>query len=132
MSVNKYRIMIIDDEPIVVKRLKLVFEKMGYEVLVHTSGKEALETLEKEPFDIVITDLKMDIDGFEVFEKAKTLNPKAKIIIITGYADAQSARRAVKEGVFDFIPKPFRLDDLKKSVMQAIEQLENHTKGERF
>ncbi|WP_457756124.1 response regulator [Thermodesulfatator indicus] len=117
--------MVIDDEPIVVKRLKLIFEKMGYEVLIYTSGKEALEALEKEPFDVVVTDLKMDIDGFEIFEKAKALNPQAKIIIITGYADAQSARRAVQEGVFDFIPKPFRLDDLKKSVMKAIEQLES-------
>ncbi len=124
MASRKYRIMVIDDEPIVGKRLRLVFEKMGYEVMVYTSGKEALAALESEPFDVVVTDLKMDIDGFEVFEKAKRLNPQAKVIIITGYADAQSARRAVQEGVFDFIPKPFRLDDLKKAVWRAIEELE--------
>ncbi len=130
MLSKKYRIMVIDDEPIVGKRLKLVFEKMGYDVLVYTSGKEALTALEKEPFDVVVTDLKMDIDGFEVFKKAKLLNPKAKVIIITAYADAKSAERAMQEGVFDFIPKPFRLEDLKNDVFSAIEELERESNQE--
>ncbi|WP_022852369.1 response regulator [Thermodesulfatator atlanticus] len=125
MPSSKYKIMVIDDEPIVGKRLKLAFEKSGYEVLVYNNGKEALLALDKEPFDVIVTDLKMDIDGFEIFNKAKKLNPKAKVIIITGYADAQSARRAIQEGVFDFIPKPFRLEDLKKSVLKAIEELKS-------
>ena len=129
-SKKKYRIMVIDDEPIVGKRLRLVFEKLGYEVLVFTSGKEALAALETEPYDIVVTDLKMDIDGFEVFKKAKQLNPKAKVIIITAYADAKSAERAMQEGVFDFIPKPFRLDDLKDDVFSAIEELEREQEQE--
>ncbi|WP_456433074.1 response regulator [Thermosulfuriphilus sp.] len=124
MATGKYRLMIIDDEPIVGKRLKLVFEKMGYKVEVFTSGQEALRRLEEGPFDIVVTDLKMDIDGMEVFERAKKLNPRAKVIIITGYADADSARKAFQEGVFDFIPKPFRLDDLKKAVFRALAELE--------
>ncbi len=125
---HKYRIMVIDDEPIVGKRLNLVFKKMGYDVLVYTSGKKALEALDTEPFDVVVTDLKMDIDGFEVFEKAKRKNPRAKVIIITGYADAHNARRALQEGVFDFIPKPFRLDDLKNAVLRAIENIKNEDK----
>lgn len=121
--------MIIDDEPIVGKRLRLVFEKLGYEVEVFTSGREALKRLEAEPFDIVVTDLKMDIDGLEVFEKAKNLNPRAKVIVITGYADADSARKAFQGGVFDFIPKPFRLDDLKKAVFRALAELEKEDRS---
>ena len=126
---RNYRLMIIDDEPIVGKRLRMVFEKLGYEVEVFTSGREALKRLEAEPFDIVVTDLKMDIDGLEVFEKAKNLNPRAKVIVITGYADADSARKAFQEGVFDFIPKPFRLDDLKKAVFRALAELEKEDRS---
>lgn len=116
------RLVIIDDEPIVGRRLKQVFSKMGYEVEIFTNPKTAIEFMEKEPFDIVVTDFKMEeMDGMEVLRRAKELNPASRVIIITGYARPETAKEAFKNGVFDFMVKPFRLEELKKAVNRAAE-----------
>ncbi len=114
------RLVIIDDEPIVGRRLKQVFSKMGYHVDIFTNPLYALEFMKDNPFDIVITDFKMEeLDGMEVLRRAKQLNPKSRVIIITGYARPETAKEAFKSGVFDFMVKPFRLDELKESVSRA-------------
>ncbi len=114
------RLIIIDDEPIVGKRLKQVFSKMGFHVEIFTNPLSALKFMENNPFDIVVTDFKMEeLDGMEILGKAKQLNPKARVIIITGYAKPETAKEAFKSGVFDFMVKPFRLDELKEAVSRA-------------
>ncbi len=114
------RLIIIDDEPIVGKRLKQVFSKMGFHVDIFTNPLSALKFMENNPFDIVITDFKMEeLDGMEILGKVKQLNPKARVIIITGYAKPETAKEAFKSGVFDFMVKPFRLDELKEAVRRA-------------
>ncbi|MDH4319487.1 MAG: response regulator [Desulfobulbaceae bacterium] len=117
------RILVVDDEVIVGNRLKQIFEKMGYEVEVRTNGTSALEVLDQKSFDIVITDLKMEgVDGMAVLGRVRELNPATKVIIITGYAQLETSEQAFQEGVFDFIAKPFRLDELKQVVLRAVEE----------
>ncbi len=116
----KTNLVIIDDEPIVGRRLKQVFSKLGYHVEIFTNPLDALEYMEENPFDIVVTDFKMEeMDGMEVLRKAKELNPNARVIIITGYARPETAKEAFQSGVFDFMVKPFRLEELKNAVKRA-------------
>jgi len=119
------RLMVIDDEAIVGKRLRQVFNKMGFVVEVFDSPVQAMEAAAAHPFDIVVTDLKMEgMDGMEVLNRVRQLNPATRVIIITGYAEPETAEKAFKVGVFDFIPKPFRLEQLKESILKAVNELE--------
>lgn len=123
--VSPARLLIIDDEPIVGKRLQQAFVKLGLEVAIFTSPEPAMAAMAKKPYDIVVTDLKMEgMDGIEVLRRARQLNSRARVIIITGYASQETADDATREGVFDFLAKPFRLEELKTAVNRALEELE--------
>ncbi len=118
-------ILILDDEPIVCNRLKVALEKMGYEVETYTDSVAALQRLEEKDFDIVVTDLKMEnVDGIQILGAAKKKSPKTEVIIITGFATSEAAKEALKKGAFDFIAKPFRLEDLRNVIIQATEKLQ--------
>ncbi len=118
-------ILILDDEPIVCNRLKVALQKMGYEVETYTDSVAALQRLEEKDFDIVVTDLKMEnVDGIQILEAAKKKNPNTEVIIITGFATSEAAKEALKKGAFDFIAKPFRLEDLRNVIIQATEKLQ--------
>lgn len=115
-------IMVIDDEPIVGKRLKPALEKSGYIVEVFESGTDALQRIEQKVFDIVVTDVRMDdIDGIEVLARVSAKSPRTKVIIITGYATIELAREALAKGAFDFIAKPFKPNDLREVILKAAE-----------
>jgi DNA-binding NtrC family response regulator len=93
------RIMVVDDESIVGRRLKPALEKSGYEVEVFEDGKSAVDRIAREPFDIVVTDVRMDeIDGMQVLQQVLTTSPRTKVIIITGYATVELAREALIKG----------------------------------
>jgi DNA-binding NtrC family response regulator len=99
-------------------------------VEVFDSPIPAMESAAAHPFDIVVTDLKMEgMDGMQVLSRVKQLNPATRVIIITGYAQAETAEEAFKLGVFDFIPKPFRLEQLKESILRAQHELEQEDHG---
>lgn len=116
------RLLVIDDEQIVGRRLKHVFSKIGFEVEVFTDAQEALKEISKKAFDVVITDLKMDkIDGIEILGHVKSISPDTQVIIITGYASEETSSVAYKRGVFEFLAKPFRLDTLKQIIFRALE-----------
>ncbi|MDH3359687.1 MAG: response regulator [Desulfobulbaceae bacterium] len=118
-----WRLLVVDDEAIVGKRLQQVFGKMGFAVESHTNPVSAMESMQANPFDIVVTDLKMEeMDGMEVLSQAKDINPEARVIIITGYAQSETEDEAFAKGVFAFIAKPFRLDELKQVINRAIEE----------
>ncbi len=124
METDRCRLMVIDDEPIVGKRLKQIFEKAGYKVEVFTNGLPALQELEKQAYDIIVTDLKMEgIDGMKILETAREKNREMKVIIITGFAMMETATEAFKKGVFDFIAKPFKVDELKQVILRAEKEL---------
>jgi len=122
--VERLDVLILDDEPIVGKRLKPALAKIGCEVETFTDPKAALEAMQHKEFDIVVTDIRMDeIDGMEVLERVLDRSPKTKVIMITGYAMMDLAREAMAKGAFDFISKPFKPDDLRQVIAKAAEAL---------
>ncbi|KJR44064.1 response regulator receiver protein [Candidatus Magnetoovum chiemensis] len=127
---NLLKVLLLDDEPIVGKRLKPALTKMSCDVEVFESPKEALKRISEKDFDIVITDVRMDeIDGIEVLEQVMNKNPKTKVIMITGYAMMELARKAMERGAFDFIAKPFKPDELRNIIYKAAEELGFNLKG---
>lgn len=117
-------VLILDDEPIVGKRLKPALTKIGCEVEVFEDPKEALARIAEKEFDIVVTDIYMgEVDGLQVLERVQRKCPRTKVIIITGYAMMEMARQAMDKGAFDFIAKPFKPDDLRESIAKAAEAL---------
>jgi DNA-binding NtrC family response regulator len=121
---DKLNVLILDDEPIVGKRLKPALAKIGCEVETFVDPREALDVLEKKVFDIVVTDIRMDeIDGMQVLASVIERSPRTKVIMITGYAMMDLAREAMSKGAFDFISKPFKPDDLRRAIAKAAEAL---------
>ena len=117
-------ILILDDEPIVGKRLKPALEKFGCYVEVFEDGKKALERFNEKHFDIVVTDVRMEeVDGLQVLEQVKAKSENTKVIIITGYATIEVAREALIKGAFDFIAKPFKPNDLRVIIERAAKAL---------
>ena len=121
MRMNKnIRIMVVDDEPIVGKRLKQLLGKEGYSVESFTEGSTALNELEQQSYDIIVTDIKMEgIDGMKILEIAKMRHPDTKVIIITGFGKKKTACEALSKGAFDFILKPFKIQELKQIIKKA-------------
>jgi len=115
-------IMIVDDEKIVRESLFHWFTKIGHYVEKASSGFEALEKLEKSPFDVLFVDIKMPaMNGIELLEKVKTEYPETIVIIITAYGSIESAVRAMKLGASDYLLKPFKPDYLSL-IMEKISQ----------
>ena len=118
------KVMLLDDEPIVGKRLKPALTKIGCEVEVFEDSRQAMERIDQIDFDIVITDIRMDeVDGIEILEHVQQKSPRTRVIIITGYAMMSLAKQAMEKGAFDFIAKPFKPDDLRRVVARAAEAL---------
>ena len=116
---TKIKVLLLDDEPIVVERVKASLEMAGYQVDSFTSSKDVPDILKKVKYDILITDLKMSSpDGMEVLKIAKQLQPEIKAIIITGFATIQTAEFAKKMGAVEFIAKPFKLSQLKETLKE--------------
>jgi DNA-binding NtrC family response regulator len=122
---HRCEILIVDDEPIVGERLKAFLEKDGYLVESFVDPVQALQRLEAKDFDIVISDIRMqEIDGIQVMEKALQKSRRIKVIMITGYATLELARESLTKGAFDFIAKPFKLKEIRRTIKRAVEALE--------
>jgi|WetSurMetagenome_2_1015567.scaffolds.fasta_scaffold406838_2 DNA-binding NtrC family response regulator len=120
---NGHRIMAIDDENIVGKMIKTVFEQDGYTVETFLNPKAALTRLKEEKFDVVITDLKMkDMDGMEVLKTIKKDWPDTKVIMITAFASLDSAVEAFRRNADDFFAKPVKISDLKACVQKLLSE----------
>jgi DNA-binding NtrC family response regulator len=120
----KLTILVLDDESIVGKRLKPALEKSGYFVDVVETGAEAIRLLDERAYDIVVTDIRMEgLDGMDVLRHVRARSPRTVVIMITGYATVEVAREALTMGAFDFIAKPFKLDDLRAAIERAAAKL---------
>jgi DNA-binding NtrC family response regulator len=118
------RLLIVDDERIALKNLEYVMKKEGYEVTGTQSGQNALKILEEQSFDVVLTDLRMEkVDGMQILKRCNELYPETEVIMITGYATLESAVETMKHGAFYYIAKPFKLDEVRKVVKEAIEKV---------
>jgi DNA-binding NtrC family response regulator len=117
------RLLVVDDERIALDNLRHVFAKAGYEVSATTSGERALALLDEESFDAVLTDLRMEkVDGLAILRACRERGLDAEVIVITGHASAESAVAAMREGAFYYVAKPFRLDEVRKVVAEAVEK----------
>jgi DNA-binding NtrC family response regulator len=120
MSETKLRVLVLDDEPIVCKRLQPALEKLGFEVDTFTQSVEAMHQVQQSAYDIVITDLKMkEVDGMRFLEEVKKQRPQTEVIVITGFATMETAKQSFQKGVFDFIAKPFKLSEIQDVVTRA-------------
>ncbi len=121
---EKNKVLVIDDEAIVRVSCQRVLTPEGFNVVVVPSGSEAIERLENENFDLVLTDLKMpDMDGLEVLKTIKSRWPEMIVIIITGYGTISTAVQAIKLGAFEYIEKPFTPEDILNTVKKAISSI---------
>jgi DNA-binding NtrC family response regulator len=127
---DQLSVLLVDDEPIVGKRLKPALEKSGYQIEAYEDGAQALERIAQRDFDIVVTDIRMEpVDGLKVLDAALRKNPRTKVIIITGYATVEIAREALSKGAFDVIAKPFRPNDLREAIAKAVQALESERRA---
>jgi DNA-binding NtrC family response regulator len=117
-------LLIVDDEDIALRNLQHVMTREGYDVTVTRSGAKALVLLDQQRFDVVLTDLRMEkVDGMDVLRRCKAADPLAEVILITGHATTESAVAAMKLGAFYYLAKPFRLDEVRKVVAEAVEKV---------
>jgi len=119
------RILLIDDEPDIVRVLSMSLKADGYDVIPAYSGVEGIEVFKKEKPDIVLTDIKMPgMDGIEVLKQVKTIEPGSEVIIITGHGDIDNTIEALQYGASDFINKPVRDEALAIALKRAQDKLE--------
>jgi len=123
---NNKTLLIVDDEPNIRRVLTAVFEKAGYRVLTAENGRKALDVVSSEPdVNVMICDLIMpDLNGVEVLKSAKEINPQLSVVMITAHGTIKTAVDAMKLGAFDYITKPFDMDEIKLVVKNAAERSE--------
>jgi len=120
---KKINILVVDDEGIMRQLLADVLKDAGYNVWTAESGEEALKIAEKMEFEVVLTDLRMPgMTGIEVLKKFKEKNTNICVIVITAYASVESAVEAMKIGAYDYITKPFNLEEIKIIIGRAMER----------
>ena len=115
------KVLVVDDDQAARSNLCHVLSKEGYRVTAAASGTEAVDLLEKECFDVVVTDLKMTgVDGMAVLDKAKARDASVEVIMISGYATTPTTVEAMKRGSYHFLAKPLQLDDLRQAIRTAL------------
>ncbi|MBI5663569.1 MAG: sigma-54-dependent Fis family transcriptional regulator [Nitrospirae bacterium] len=118
-----FKILVAEDEEITLNNIRDTLEEDGYNVSIAKDGREALQKIGAEYFDILITDIKMPYTtGIELLENIKDKFPETEVIIITGFGSISSAIEAMKKGAYDYITKPFDLDELTHRVRKILEQ----------
>ena len=116
-------ILVADDDPYIGKILSDRLESLGYRVLRSTGGKEALEVLERHDPQLALLDIAMaDITGIDVLKEIRRRGRDFPVVMITAYGSIELTVEAMREGAYDFIPKPFKLDHIVLVVQKAIEQ----------
>ncbi len=114
MTNAKKRIMIVDDEPLIGSSLEEALQKWNFDATLVTEGESAVEQLARQSFDMVLTDIRMPtISGMEVLEKIKKTSPSTPVVMMTAFGTIDQAVEAMKKGAYDYITKPFSLDEIK-------------------
>jgi len=117
------RILVVDDDKVLADNLVEYLSKLGYQASPAYGGREGLATFEQGDFQLVITDLKMpEMDGMELLDAVSRLDSRVIVMVITGYGTIGSAVDAIKRGAYDYIPKPFKMEELEIIVKRALER----------
>lgn len=120
---NKGRILIVEDEKSMRDVLNILMDGEGYDVTAAADSMDAMNLLNKDIFDMVITDVRMlGFDGFEILKKVKEISPETMVIMITAFGTTEAAIEAMKMGAYDYIHKPFKIDEIRIVVSKAFEK----------
>ena len=118
------KILIVDDEPRILLLMKSLLKANGFEVETAKDGPAALEIVRSGEIQIVVTDLRMSpMDGMSLFKEIKVLYPSIPVILLTAYASVETAIEAMKSGIFDYLTKPFKVDDMVACLRRAEEKI---------
>ncbi|GAG78173.1 unnamed protein product, partial [marine sediment metagenome] len=113
----KKRILLLDDEESLIKWLSYALEQKGYDVFATTEPKVALSKIKHEKYDCIISDIRIpQINGFQFLKQIRTIYPNVPVIFITAYGSLESAQKAIRDGISDYIVKPFAIDELVLSI----------------
>ena len=123
-----FNVLIVDDEEDFLETIIKRLNKRQVDASGARSGEEALELLKGKTFDVVILDVKMPggMDGIEALREIKKIQPLAEVLLLTGHASVETSIEGMKQGAFDYLLKPIKLDDLLKKIAQAIEKKDTH------
>lgn len=120
---NKARILIVDDDPNILSSLSDVVRDMGYTVIPADTGAKAIEKAGKHRFSVAMIDIRLpDMDGIKVLRSIKKINPDVSVIVITAHAGLDTSIKALEEGAYDYIIKPFKVEHIKKVINRAAEK----------
>jgi two-component system response regulator PilR (NtrC family) len=121
--VTETRVLVVDDEQSMRELLGIMLRQVGYDVTLADGGEAAVQALRTDAFDLVITDLRMrKIDGIAVLRAAKEHSPRTVVLVVTAFASTETAVEAMKLGAYDYVTKPFKLDELKLTIANALER----------
>ncbi|MFQ5353935.1 MAG: sigma-54-dependent transcriptional regulator [Thermodesulfobacteriota bacterium] len=130
---NKSKIVVVDDEQDMRSFLEILLRRNGYSVLSFPTAKRALEYCRANPFDLVITDLRMpEMDGVELLRELKALDEEAPVIMITAYASVDTAIDAMKAGAYDYFTKPFNIEEIRLNIRKALEYRSLHLENKQL
>ena len=117
------RILVVDDEESIREFFQIMLKREGYEVFTASNGLEGFEFLKKNPVDLIISDIQMpEMSGLELLSKVKEVDPDMVMIMITAFGSTEIAVEAMKRGAYDYIQKPFKIDEVKIVITQALEK----------
>jgi DNA-binding NtrC family response regulator len=120
---NRARILVVDDDQLLADNLVEYLRTLGYRATAAYGGRQALDRFEQGDFQLLVTDLMMpEMGGLELLEKVKALDKRVIVMVITGYGTVESAVEAIKKGAYDFVPKPFKMDELEVIIGRALEK----------
>jgi DNA-binding NtrC family response regulator len=130
MAAKRKKVLLVEDEAVVRESVRDWLVEDGYDVECVVTGEEALERIKQEEYGIVVLDLRLPgIDGLQVFEQARELQPETKGVIITAYPSKETLEKAQRLGLLDFLSKPFKVDDLEKLISVALGEVEGKKAG---
>src|SRR6266851_3614536 len=122
-DMSEARVLVVDDEKSMRDLLAITLQKAGYDVTLAEGGAAAIEAIRRDPFDAIITDLRMPkVDGLQVLRAAKEQSPDTAVIMVTAMASTETAVEAMKLGAYDYITKPFKLDEVNLIIKNALER----------
>lgn len=118
---KKQTILVVDDEPMILRIFKRLLSEEGYTVLTARNGKEGLEVVRKKNLELVILDLKLpDMSGIDILRRIRKLRKNVEVIVITGHGTMKTARAAMGLGAYDYITKPFENNHVRALVKNAL------------
>src|SRR6185295_7183119 len=112
----------------ILKLMGQVATRMGHQVSMHLTGKEGMAAMEREKPELLIVDLRIpDMNGLQIIQDCRARYPKTEVVMVTGYGSVETAVEAMKLGAFDYLTKPFELDDLQRTIEHALGQKNSGT-----